>query len=106
MYVIDRLYHRLSLCCSIFIVVSITVDRFLAVTKPRYRMTSSNHRAVWYIVPCLLLATALNFSKFLETETVRFCLDFTACGCGYYTKLYVRPTMLRLSQVSEGGTMS
>ena len=30
---------RLSLCCSIFIVVSITVERFLAVTRPHYRHT-------------------------------------------------------------------
>ena len=29
--------YRLSLCCSIFIVVSITVERFLAITRPHYR---------------------------------------------------------------------
>ena len=65
------------------------------------RLISNAKRAVCYIVPCLLTAIALNFSKFLETETVRFCLDFTACGCGYHSKLYVRPTRLRLSQVTE-----
>ena len=86
------------------------------------RLISNAKRAVCYIVPCLLTAIALNFSKFLETETVRFCLyctvlyctvlyctvlqvrfclDFTACGCGYDSKLYVRPTRLRLSQVAE-----
>jgi len=90
--------YRLSLCCSIFIVVSITIERFLAVTKPHYRLVSNVKRAVCYIVPCVLLAVLLNLSKFFETETVRFCLDFTACGCGYHYKLYVRPTRLRLSQ--------
>ena len=92
---------RLSLCCSIFIVVSITVERFLAVTKPHYRLISNVKRAVCYIVPCVILAILLNFSKFFETETVTFCLDFTACGCGYHSKMYVRPTQLRLSQVKE-----
>ena len=90
---------RLSLCCSIFIVVSITVERFLAVTKPHYRLISNVKRSVCYIVPCILLALLLNFSKFFETETVTFCLDFTECGCGYHSKMYVRPTQLRLSQV-------
>ena len=63
-------------------------------------MTSNTKRALCYIVPCLLLAVLLNFSKFFETETVRFCLDFTSCGCGYHSRLYVRPTSLRLSQVN------
>ena len=62
------------------------------------RLVSNVKRAVCYIVPCVLLAVLLNLSKFFETETVRFCLDFTACGCGYHYKLYVRPTRLRLSQ--------
>ena len=82
-------------------VVSITVERFLAVTKPHYRLVSNVKRSVCYIVPCVLLAILLNFSKFFETETVTFCLDFTACGCGYHSRMYVRPTQLRLSQVEE-----
>ena len=30
-------FIRLSLCCSIFIIVSVTVERFLAVTRPHHR---------------------------------------------------------------------
>ena len=62
------------------------------------RLISNVKRALFYIVPCIVLAVLLNFSKFFETETVRVCMDFTHCGCGYHTKLYVRPTKLRLSQ--------
>ena len=90
--------YRLSLCCSIFIVVSITVERFLAITRPHYRLLSNLRRALGYIVPCALLALLLNFSKFFETETASLCLDFRGCGCGYHRSTYVRPTQLRLSQ--------
>ena len=45
---------RLSLCCSIFIVVSITVERFLAVTRPHYRHTEIYlqilHRYIYSLV--------------------------------------------------------
>ena len=59
---------------------------------------SNFRRALGYIIPCALLAIILNFSKFFETETATFCLDFRGCGCGYHTSTYVRPTRLRLSQ--------
>ena len=62
------------------------------------RLMSNFRRALGYIIPCALLAIILNFSKFFETETASWCLDFRACGCGYHTKTYVRPTKLRLSQ--------
>ena len=61
-------------------------------------MVSNFKRALGYIISSGSLAFLLNFTKFFETETVTFCLDFTACHCGYHTKTFVRPTKLRLSQ--------
>lgn len=90
--------YRLSLCCSIFIIVSVTVERFLAVTRPHHRLLSNSSRALLYLIPCIVVSVALNFTKFFETETVSYCMDFTACGCGYHSRMYVRPTKLRLSR--------
>jgi len=89
--------YRLSLCCSIFIIVSVTVERFLAVTRPHHRLLSNSSRALLYLIPCIIVSVALNFTKFFETETISYCMDFTACGCGYHERMYVRPTKLRLS---------
>lgn len=90
--------YRLSLCCSIFIVVSVSVERFLAVTKPHHRLQQQQHRSLYYILPCVLLAIVINIPKFFETETVEYCIDFSHCGCGRTTEKIVRPTSLRLSR--------
>ena len=50
------------------------------------------------VLYCTVLYCTVLYCTVLQ---VRFCLDFTACGCGYHSKLYVRPTRLRLSQVAE-----
>ena len=93
------LLPRLSLCCSIYLIVAVTCERYMAVTKPRTRLTSSQKtRATMYILPCVLIATLLNIGKFFEAETVSYCMDFTSCGCGYHEVTYVRPTNLRLSR--------
>ena len=59
---------------------------------------SNSSRALLYLIPCIVVSVALNFTKFFETETVSYCMDFTACGCGYHSRMYVRPTKLRLSR--------
>ena len=92
-------FFRLSLCVSIYLIVAITCERYVAVTKPRTRLTSSQMtRAMMYVLPCVLIATLLNIGKFFEAETVSYCVDFTSCGCGYHEITYVRPTQLRLSR--------
>jgi len=90
--------YRFSLCCSIFIVVSVSVERFLAVTKPHHRFASQQDRALLYILPCLLAAVIVNVPKFFETETVELCINLTHCGCGMTAEKIVRPTQLRLSR--------
>jgi len=92
-------FYRLSLCVSIYLIVAITCERYMAVTRPQTRLNSSQMtRAVMYILPCILVAMFLNIGKFFEAETVSYCMDFTSCGCGYHEVTYVRPTQLRLSR--------
>ena len=100
-------FARLTLCCSIYMVVAVSVERFLAVTRPKVRLQTlskyfldtwnnflpfvsrliSNpvkRSVLYYILPTLAIATLINVGKFFEVETVTYCMDFTACGCGYH----------------------
>ena len=43
----------------------------LLLVRPHHRLQQQQHRSLFYILPCLLLAIVVNIPKFFETETVR-----------------------------------
>ena len=52
-----------------------------------FRLLSSSpvkRSVLYYILPTLATASLINVGKFFEVETVTYCMDFTACGCGYH----------------------
>ena len=60
-------------------------------SRPHHRLQHQQHRSLFYILPCLLLAVLVNIPKFFETETVamkgRYFKTFsnddvTVRGCG------------------------
>ena len=97
-FVFHRSLMVLTVLLSITAVVLIVVE---VDVQPLALSNLKNNAHPVIGLTCVILAILLNFSKFFETETVTFCLDFTACGCGYHSKMYVRPTKLRLSQVKQ-----
>ena len=38
--------------------------------RPHHRLQQQQHRSLFYILPCVLLAVVVNIPKFFETETV------------------------------------
>ena len=40
------------------------------ILRPHHRLQQQQHRSLYYILPCLLLAIVVNVPKFFETETV------------------------------------
>jgi len=96
-------FYRISLCASIFLIISVAIERYLAVCRPHHyrEIQTDSSRCLRYILPSLLAAFVVNLSRFFETETARICLDFTKCGSCYQTSTwayYVRPTQLRLKK--------
>ncbi len=62
-----------TLCASVYMMLAITVERYLAVCKPlTYRnmnsTTSSTRRVAYYVVPVAAASLCLNIPKFLEVR--------------------------------------
>merc|ERR1719291_1189384 len=70
--------NSISLMCSIYMTIGVTLERYLAVYHPldynRRQQDSTSHgcRLVSYICPLLGLSFLFNISKFLESEVVTF----------------------------------
>jgi len=96
-------FYRISLCASIFLIISVAIERYLAVCRPHHyrEIQTDSSRCLRYILPSLIAAFVVNTSRFFETETASICLDFTECGPCYESATwayYVRPTQLRLKK--------
>jgi len=96
-------FYRISLCASIFLIISVAIERYLAVCRPHHyrEIQTDSSRCLRYILPSLIAAFVVNMSRFFETETASICLDFTECGPCYDAATwayYVRPTQLRLKK--------
>ena len=78
------LYFRICVCSSIYLIIAVGVERYLAVCRPHHyrEVQGRSKRVVMYILPALLAAIMVNVTKFFEVTTVEFCIDFTHCGCG------------------------
>ena len=72
------------MCSSIYLIIAVGVERYIAVCKPHHyrEVQGRSSRVFMYILPALLVAIAINVTKFLEVTTVEYCVDFTHCGCG------------------------
>ena len=62
--------YRMSICSSIFLIIGVRVERYLAVCRPHnYReVQGRNKRVIMYILLAFLVAVAINTTKFLEVE--------------------------------------
>jgi len=74
---------RVSLVASIYIVLSIALERFLAVCRPhQYRqMQGQKNRSLHYILPVVLFSFIINIPKWLDIETREWsaCYDYSGC---------------------------
>eukprot|EP00092_Neocalanus_flemingeri_P014437 GFUD01015576.1.p1 GENE.GFUD01015576.1~~GFUD01015576.1.p1 ORF type:complete len:498 (+),score=105.88 GFUD01015576.1:152-1645(+) len=96
-------FYRISLCASIYLIISVAIERYLAVCQPHHyrEVQSDSCRSLLYILPSLAVALVVNSSRFLETETDKICIDFSKCGpCydGAVWAYYVKPTKLRMDK--------
>ena len=59
------------MCSSIYIIMAVGVERFLAVCRPHHyrEVQAKSRRVVLYIIPAILCAVIVNITKFLEVET-------------------------------------
>ena len=70
--------NSISLMCSIYMTIGISLERFTAVYYPLdYRSrqqdsTSNKHRIVSYVCPLLAFSVLFNISKFFESHVVSF----------------------------------
>ena len=74
---------RISVCGSIYLIIAVCVERYLAVCRPHHyrEVQGRSNRVIMYIFPALLAAVIINVTKFFEVESVEYCVDFTHCGC-------------------------
>ena len=71
------------MCSSIYIMMAVGVERFLAVCRPHHyrEVQTRSSRVLYYILPALTAAILVNITKFLEVKTVTVCYDYRQCGC-------------------------
>ena len=81
---IIQVHPRISVCGSIYLIMSVGVERYLAVCKPHHyrEVQGRSKRVIMYLLPALLAALVVNLTKFFELTTEELCIDFTHCGCG------------------------
>ena len=78
----------MSVCASIFLMIGVSVERYLAVCRPHHyrEVQGRSNRVIMYILPALLAAVIINITKFFEVESDEYCIDFTHCGCHVISK--------------------
>ena len=76
------------MCSSIFLMIGVSVERYLAVCRPHHyrEVQGRSNRVIMYILPALLAAVIINITKFFEVEPMKYCLDFSHCDCGIITQ--------------------
>ena len=77
-------FSRITLCASIYLTMSMGVERYLAGCRPHHfrEVQGRAHRVLVYILPSLLTAILVNSTRFMEIQIVTFCYDFSDCNCG------------------------
>ena len=81
---------RMSMCLSIYLIISVAVERYLAVCRPHhYRgMQGRSSRVIFYLLPAFMVTIVVNATKFFEIRIVDVCIDYTHCGCGIISNYY------------------
>jgi hypothetical protein len=94
--------YRITMCCSVFLVMASAVERYLAVCRPHHFRIIQHRpwRSLSYILPCLAAAVLMNVPRFWDTEVALKCWDFSHCGCEFESWMrgseeYLRPTQFR-----------
>ena len=69
-------FYRITLCASIYMVVSVAIERYLAVCFPLdYQSQRSGQKAkqrAWlYVLPAVIAALIINIPRFLETKAIQ-----------------------------------
>ena len=61
---------RISVCGSIYMIMSVGIERYLAVCRPHHyhQVQAQSYRALVYIIPALTAAVLINITKFMEFE--------------------------------------
>jgi len=93
--------YRICFCASIYLIIGVGVERFLAVCKPHHyrEVQGRRNRALMYILPALACAVIINVTKFLEVEVAEYCVDYTHCELPLMTEeTFHKPSDLRLSE--------
>ena len=65
-------FYRITLVCSIYMMIAVAIERCFAVCYPHYyhNLSAQSCRALYYIVPAVASAFLINIPRFLETEYV------------------------------------
>ena len=86
MHLISCSLCRIVLCLSIYLIIAVGVERYLAVCRPHHyrEVQGSSTRILCYLLPAILAAILVNITKFLEVRISAQCGDFSHCGCGVY----------------------
>ena len=81
---------RIVVCLSIFIILAVCVERFLAVCRPHHYREGQTRssRFLSYLLPAILAAILVNLTKFFEVRLSQICVDYSHCGCGQF-ELYI-----------------
>jgi len=93
-------FYRISMCSSIYLIIAVAVERFIAVCKPHHyrEVQGKPSRVLLYILPAVLGAVIINITKFFEVTFTEHCEDFTHCGCEPILSKYHTLTPLRLNK--------
>ena len=65
-------FYRITLVISIYMMVAIAIERYLAVCFPHdyQSMSTQRNRVYTYIIPAVVIGFACNVTRFWETEIV------------------------------------
>ena len=66
-------FYRVTLVCSIYMIIAVAIERCFAVCYPHYyhNLSAQKLRALYYILPAVAAALLLNIPKFLEMEIIQ-----------------------------------
>ena len=73
--------YRICLCASIYLIMAVGVERYLAVCRPHHyrEVQQRSNRAATYITLAITGAALVCLPRFLEVEPVTHCIDFSHC---------------------------
>jgi len=93
--------YRIFLCASIYLIMAVGVERYLAVCRPHhYREVQARaNRAATYISLALVGALAVCLPRFFEVESVTHCIDFSHCNmsCPVIVQDFHKVTEVRMN---------